>query len=76
MAAARLVVGSFVALLCVGSVMSAAPAQQLATWLEKSAGLGGKKLAATLAECESKHIDTVGELQEVHEAHLLRGLGF
>eukprot|EP01050_Picozoa_sp_SAG11_P040508 SAG11_NODE_17651_length_512_cov_1.602906_1_plen_38_part_10 len=38
MAAARLLVGAFVALLCVGAVMGAAPAQ-LATWLEKSAGL-------------------------------------
>eukprot|EP01050_Picozoa_sp_SAG11_P030396 SAG11_NODE_8976_length_957_cov_1.389277_2_plen_118_part_01 len=54
MAAARLVVGVFVALLCVGVVMSAAPAQQLATWLEKSAGLSGKKMSTALALCEAK----------------------
>jgi hypothetical protein len=75
MSSTRLVVGAFVALLCAGIALGAAPAQ-LASWLEESAGLSGKKLAATLVECESKHIATVGELREVHTKGLLRGLGF
>ena len=76
MAAARLAVGAFVALLCAGAVMGVAPAQQLATWLEKSAGLSGKKMSTALALCEAKEIETVGELHEVHTKGLLRGLGF
>ena len=75
MSSTRLVVGAFVALLCAGIAMGAAPAQ-LSSWLEESAGLSGKKLAAALAECESKQIDTVGDLREVHDKGRLESLGF
>ncbi len=75
MAVARLVVGTFVALLCAAAVMGAAPAQ-LATWLEKSAGLSGKRLAAAIELCNEEDINTVGEMREVHEKGRLESIGF
>ena len=75
MAAARLVVGAFVALFCAGAVMGAAPAE-LATWLEKSAGLSDKKASTAIALCETKEIETVDELREVYDRGRLDQLGF
>ena len=76
MAATRLVVGAFVALLCAGVVMSAAPAQQLAKWLEKNAGLKGQKLSSALKICETEEIESVPELRKLHDKGRIDRLGF
>eukprot|EP01052_Picozoa_sp_SAG31_P044543 SAG31_NODE_7806_length_1593_cov_1.009371_1_plen_355_part_00 len=73
--AARLAVGEFVVLLCVGAAMCAAPAQ-LATWLENSAGLKGQKLASAISICEAEEIEAIGELREMQDKGKLARLGF
>ena len=48
----------------------------LRSWLEVHAGLEGKRLQAAVELCETEDIGTVGELREVHDSGLIRGLGF
>eukprot|EP01051_Picozoa_sp_SAG22_P012978 SAG22_NODE_1403_length_4492_cov_13.784430_2_plen_175_part_00 len=62
-------------LLFAGVVMGAAPAQ-LATWLEKSAGLKGQKLMSAISICEAEDVETVADLRILYDNERLERLGF